>query len=63
MGWLVKFKTIINMLTLLLGDKIITKPTVQLNIMLLHMVICLSEVNLTLVEIVIFFQIKKQKIS
>lgn len=51
------------MLTLLLGDKIITKPTVQLNIMLLHMVICLSEVNLTLVEIVIFFQIKKQKIS
>lgn len=51
------------MLTLLLGDKIITKPTVQLNIMLLHMVICLLEVNLTLVEIVIFFQIKKQKIS
>lgn len=50
------------MLTLLLGDKIITKPTVQLNIMLLHMVICLSEVNLTLVvEIVIFFQIKKSK--
>lgn len=36
------------MLTLLLGDKIITKPTAQLNMMLLHMAICLSEVNLTL---------------
>lgn len=64
MGWLVKFRTIINMLTLLLGDKIITKPTTQLNMMFLHMVIYFpfrNKFKSFFVKISKHFLIKKQK--
>lgn len=50
------------MLTQLLGDKIITKPTAQLNMMLLHMVIGLKEINLTalLKQLYIFYSKNKR---
>ena len=55
MGWLLKFKTILNVLTLLLEDKIITKATAQLNMLFLHMVVYVSlrsKFNSFVVEIV-----------
>lgn len=53
------------MLTLLLGDKIITKPMAQLN-MFLHMVIYFSfrsKFNSFIVEIAIYFKLKNKSHS